>query len=114
VDRVLQSAHRLLRLAHHPDADADEGPARLRLVIAQPFIIGLECLNRPGNCIVDFRIVVFVPPSEIFVAVESKAGNDSGPVKPGTPIGAVLAIGKHQLGVNQSIRDLGLWIILGE
>src|ERR1700716_1898341 len=109
---VVRTVSGLVGFANSADANADKRSAGFGLVITQALVIGAELLHRPGDRIMDFRVVVFVPAAKIFMSPELKAGNDPRPIEPRAAVGAVLAIGKHQLRVNQSIRDLGLRIIL--
>src|SRR5258708_8256382 len=109
---VVSTVSGLVGFANSSDANADKCSAGFGLVITQALVIGTELLHRPGDRIVDLRIVVFVPTSKIFMSPKLKAGNDPRPIEPPAAVRAVLAIGKHQLRVDQSIRDLGLRIIL--
>ena len=97
-------------LAHGADADADERTARLRLGVSDGAVVADELLHRPGDRVVQLRVVLVVPDTEVLVALRLEAKDHARPVEACTAVVAALGVREVELHRGDAVRDLGLGV----
>ena len=90
------------------DADAHERPARLGLGVAEADVLaGQELLDRPGDRVVELRVVLLEPLPEVLVAVPLQARDRARPVEARAAVVAGVASGRWMVARTLRVGDLG-------
>ena len=99
---------RFLWLADGAHANSDKALAWLCLGVAKPGVPGEELLDRPGDRVVDLRIVAIEPLAEVLVAIPFQTGNGAGPVESSAAVVTLLRVGQVERRANAGVRELCL------
>ena len=98
----------ILGLAEDADADPHEGAADRRLLIPEAGIACQELLDRSHDGVVDLRVVLVEPLTEIFATAHAQAGDLPRPVESGPAVVAALSIGQIEPCRDRAVGNLRL------